>query len=147
MFGVNQHLKFVFEKHMGVIEVSFFNRNYGELNILIFFEFAYGCGFNIYCKVHARLDDTYHHLVFSSHPDQLALQAGEGAVDNLHRVALCVDVGAHSHVNITAAQNAEVGDLYLRDDNRFALQHYELDNTVGFAHCEKVFGQHFYKDI
>ena len=79
--------------------------------------------------------------MFSSHPDQLAPEAGEGAVDHLNRIALGVNVAAHSHVDIAAAQDAQVGYLYLGDDNRLALEHDELDNAVGGAYGEEVFGK------
>ena len=85
--------------------------------------------------------------MFSSHPDQLAPEAGEGAVDHLHRVSPGVDVAADCHVGIAAAQDAQVGDLDLGDDNRLALQHDELDNAVGGAHGEKVFGKDFNEDV
>ena len=94
--------------------LAVFCRVNGVINILFFFEFTYGVGLNIYREVHAGLDDAYHHLVLASHPDQFALQSGEGTDDHLHPVALGVDVAAHLHVGIAAAEDAEVGDLLLR---------------------------------
>ena len=51
-----------------------------------------------------------------------------------------VDVAADRHVDITAAQDAQVSDLDLGDDNRLALEHDELDNAIGGAYGEEIFG-------
>ena len=116
----------------------FYSRVNGVLNILFFFEFTNSVGFNIYSEVHTGLDDTYDNLVFAAHADQFAAEAGEAADHDFNLVALRIDVIAHLHLGIAAAEDAEVCDLCLGYGNRFAFDHYEFDHTVYLADGEVV---------